>query len=38
MLNPNKRLAVAVGASLLAATLIMFWTLHRALSNIQAFA
>jgi hypothetical protein len=36
--DPSKRYAIAVGASLAAGTLIMFWSLHLALSSIQLTA
>lgn len=35
MFEPKQRLAVAVGASLAAGAMVMFWTLHRALSQIH---
>jgi hypothetical protein len=35
---PSKRLAVAAGAGLAVGTLILFWSLHRALGSLQAFA
>jgi len=38
MEEPSKRLAVAVGAGLAVGTLILFWSLHRALGSLQAFA
>jgi hypothetical protein len=38
MEEPSKRLAVAVGVSLAVGTLILFWSLHRALGSMQAFA
>jgi hypothetical protein len=38
MQDPSKRLAIAVGASLAIGTLILFWSLHRALGSVQAFA
>jgi hypothetical protein len=38
MVEPSRRLAVAVGVSLAIGTLILFWSLHRALGGLQAFA
>ena len=38
MEEPSKRLAVVVGASLAVGTLVLFWSLHRALGSLQAFA
>lgn len=38
MVEPSKALAIAVGASLAVGTLFLFWTLHRALGGMQAFA
>lgn len=38
MFDPNHRLAAAIGASLAAGAMVMFWTLHLALSRIQFVA
>ncbi len=38
MEEPSKRLAVAVGVGLAVGTLILFWSLHRALGSMQSFA
>ena len=37
MFEPPKRLAIAVGASLAVGTLVLFWSLHQALGQLQAF-
>jgi hypothetical protein len=38
MFEPRKRLALAVGSSLTAGIMVMFWSLHLALSRLQAYA
>jgi hypothetical protein len=38
MVERSKALGIAVGASLAVGTLVLFWTLHRALVGMQAFA
>jgi hypothetical protein len=38
VLEPNRKLAIAIGAGLAAGTLVLFWSLYRALRHVQAFA
>ncbi len=38
MIDRSRRFARAVGTTLAAATLVMFWSMHLAVSHLQAFA
>jgi hypothetical protein len=38
MIDSSKKFVRAVGTTLAAATLVMFWSLHLAVSQAQAFA
>jgi hypothetical protein len=38
VLKPGQRFALMVGAGLLAGTLLLFWSLYRAMRDVQAFS